>query len=196
MGMQYSRNMVAGYPFENSGADIMGVNPLTMVGATYGVGKSGQCVVFDGVDDNAQVDNFPNVKSATFWLYIESIPVDIRFILIHTSIAIGFFEGNSFILCPSTFGSKRRSDLTGLITGAWNHIYLGYDATNNPTIFINLVEPNYVGFNSWNSSSTTLQVAKRGTANYLNGKIDLLKFYSKELTKIEIQRDYLNLPIF
>ena len=196
MGMQYSRGLVAGYPFENSGADVLGNYPLTVAGATYGAGKCGNCIIFDGVDDNAQVFNFPNVKSATFWLYVQNIPVDSRLILIHNSIAIGFYAGNSFILSPSILGKKRRCDLSGLQAGAWNHIYVGYDVSNDPTVFINLVEPNYLSTNHWGTSSTLLRVAKRAAGDYLNGKIDLLKFYSKELTKIELQRDYLNLPIF
>ena len=48
----------------------MGVNPLTMVGATYGVGKFGQCIVFDGVDDFGTFQNaipFNVGMSISFW---------------------------------------------------------------------------------------------------------------------------------
>lgn len=55
MGMQYSRGLVAGYPFENTANDIMGVNNGTVYGATYVDGQCGRALSFDGVDDYVQI---------------------------------------------------------------------------------------------------------------------------------------------
>ena len=51
MGMMYSRGLVAGYSFENTANDILGVNNGTVYGATYVDGQCGRALSFDGVDD-------------------------------------------------------------------------------------------------------------------------------------------------
>ena len=51
MGMQNSKYLVAGYPFENTANDIKGVNNGTVYGATFVDGQCGRALSFDGVDD-------------------------------------------------------------------------------------------------------------------------------------------------
>lgn len=51
MGMMYSRGLVAGYPFENTANDILGVNNGTVNGAAYVDGQCGRALSFDAIDD-------------------------------------------------------------------------------------------------------------------------------------------------
>lgn len=52
MGMQNSKYLVAGYPFEGNANDIKGANNGTVFGATFLDGKIGKAANFDGVNDN------------------------------------------------------------------------------------------------------------------------------------------------
>lgn len=207
MGMQYSRGLVAGYPFENSGADIMGVNNGTVNGAVYVDGQCGRALSFDGVDDyvtmgnNALMShNSPCAISLRFKIPSGTIPAYGGLLSIRTST-------NNFIVIYSTdtyynlsFGFAT-AGLTGRKTATlpsrdvWHHLVVSY----NGSIFTAYVDCvlQSISATSYPTINIINSVGRYTTTSsaFMKGLVDQLQIFNRALAIHEIKELYLNLGI-
>ena len=196
MGMQGSKSLVAGYSFENTGADIMGVNPIIFTGATYGDGVSGQCSIFDGVDDFGTFANeipFSVGTSISFWW---NNPAEVS----KNSAIFGHATLNTLSILYNNYGK-----ILNIVAGAiayfsyaipltWFHFCISRRTASEYDLYVNT---EFIGTAA--SGTTTIDIkyfGRRSGGRYIKSDFDLLKFHNKLLTKQDLQRDYLNLPIF
>jgi hypothetical protein len=204
MGMQYSRGLVAGYPFENTAADIMGVNNGTVYGATYVDGQCGRALSFDGVDDFVTLPNFvflPTSDNSSFSVSCRvKIPNTINgfgtlcvlngwqlFVMGDTNYGVGFRNLNTGASGIST-NMPSRNIYHHIVYVNNNGIKSIYINTLIPNTFsspgYNVLVPNNIGLYNINYSSTLFK-----------GIIDNLQIFNRALTVNEIKRLYLNLGI-
>ena len=213
MGMQNSKYLVAGYPFENSGADIKGSHPLTVNGATYVAGKIGNCPIFDGIDDHCAGGNILNPGLSDFTVSIWVNPASIQSPIMGIcgkSNANGTLPRWSILYIGADLYAIYNDILlaipaTNTPLNQWTHVLVVYQRNSTMRLYINTVLKNSISIftyqftdhqSTWNFYIGSYQNAL-GTAPqyYFKGKLDLFKYYNKTLTQQEIQRDYLNLPI-
>lgn len=221
MGMRYSRNMIAGYPFENSGSDIVGVNNGNVVGATFIDGKIGKCVSFDGVDDYVDYGDVFDLglesRTVSFWLNIRNHKGTQRYgILGKTRLAgqvgrwyiIGNgsnveFEIQAVPASPISISIPKST----LSINNWYHVVWVINRVGDMQVYINCQLKSSLGISSF--ATTNLQTnlpfrigayslasAPYNATLFMDGLIENVKLYNKALIQSEIQRDYLNLPIF
>lgn len=213
MGMQYSRGLVAGYPFENSGADIMGVNNGTVNGAVFVDGQCGRALSFDGVDDYVVVNNNYNftagIISISFrflytagqmyprMLYISDAANSIQILIDRSSVPSGVVSKNTKY--QSGNSSTRWADIPP--QNVYRH-YVGIfnNVTNSEEFYINCVKMTGVRGPAVGAVGATSKIHMGvrpdflGTT-FLKGIIDNLQIFNRALNVNEIKRLYLNLGL-
>lgn len=221
MGMQADRYMVAGYPFEGNANDIMGVNNGTVNGATFVDGKIGKAASFDGVDDSIEYGDVFDLglgnKTISFWLNIRNHKGLQTYGIIGKTKYAGEF-GRWFIYGEYTNIDFSIQFVTGvnstisilkssILVNTWYHVAWVINRSAFAKLYINCVEAGSVDISAYIAMNleTSLPfrigaysqaVAPHNPIYYMDGLIDSLKIRNKALTQSEIQRDYLNLPIF
>ena len=224
MGMQGDRSLICGYPFENSGADVMGRYPATLYGATYDVGRISKGVKFDGVDDNVKLGNITETngvqKLSVFLSAIMTIQ-DTRIAAFIMKEVLGdTSSSNRWALCPSQPTIGDSNDILCLIGNGsnsygyttnnilplnqWFRIGFVYDGTKSTNatrlkVYFNCVQQTLT-FSGTIPSSLGTNAAEviMGYYNryeYFKGSISEPKIYYDAILQPQIQRDYLNLPI-
>lgn len=213
MGMQYSRGLVAGYPFENTANDIMGVNNGTVYGATYVDGQCGRALSFDGVDDYVVANNNYNftagIISISFrFLYTAGrwYPRILNISDATNSIQILIDTGQ----VPSGVVSKNTKYQSGNSSTRWADIptqnvyrhYVGIfnNVTNTEEFYINCVKMTGVSGPIVGAIGATSKIhmgvrADLHNQTFLKGIIDNLQIFNRALTVNEIKQLYLNLGI-
>lgn len=175
--------------YDLSGNDNHG----TIVGATWGNGRNGKALSFDGVDDYALVNNLDISLpcSVSLWVRVSEIPTDSQIIFYHSAsgIGLGFHKGN-FILASRSNNAQRRCNLSGFSVNGWNHIAINYSEQNVPTVRINGSEPGYLTNDYWSSEvDSNFYIGRRGT-NFFKGQVSNISVYSRALSEEEIQAHY------
>ena len=203
MGMQGSKYLVAGYPFENSGADITGVNNGTVYGATYADGQFGRALSFDGVDDCFKCGQFlgGTILTAACWVKLNTAGNHGIITKLPTTIDVGNWSlrTTSGVLELAYISPANTANIfsTAVNLGtAWNHLAFTLDGTTIK-IYINtvLVKTQALTLFTFNADiyigcqETTL--ARR----FLNGLVDSAVFFNRALNVNEIKQLYLNLGI-
>ena len=222
MGMQGSRSLIAGYPFEGTGADVMQVNNGAWVGnEQYDTGICGKAAKFDGAsvvllgndlynfgqDDMAvavsvrfnSLSGFFGVIGKT--AYIASV---YRWYICFENPYLIFYIYNT-----SYFFRVHKDELS---TGEWYRLVmtkkkilpvegtLGYctvSAYINGVLAHTSEQVNYLRTSNYKTMIGAYPESTGQIPTYfMNGLIENVKIYNKALTQSEIQRDYLNLPIF
>lgn len=213
MGMQYSRGLVAGYPFENTANDILGVNNGTVYGATYVDGQSGRALSFDGVDDYVVANNNYNFTAGI---------ISISFRFLYTSkqmyprmLNISDATNSIQILidtrqAPSGVVSKNTKYQSGYSSTRWADIppqnvyrhYVGIfnNVTNTEEFYINCVKMTGVSGPIVGAVGATSKIHMGVrldllSTTFLKGIIDNFQIFNRALTVNEIKRLYLNLGI-
>ena len=217
MGMMYSRSLVAGYPFENSGADIMGVNNGTVYGAIYVDGQCGKALSFDGVNDYVDCGTNYNIgyndASFSFWVTRDFTDAGLRGVFSKTA-PISGFEGYIACFFTSNLLYVRLYNKTIIVPmsiiplGVPTHVVISIDRSSLMRLYVNCVTIANIDISSTSStnviSDRTFKIGAfaryvTGSQNalyFFKGLIENFKIYNKALTQSEVQRDYLNLPIF
>lgn len=199
MGMQGSRSLIAGYPFEGNCNDVMQTYNGTPTNITYVNGVYGKAASFNGASSYVNCGDFENnIRAAFCWIKMSSNGNYGIITRLHgINIPRWGFRTTNGIL---EFISRDHVRSTGIniADGEWHrigfclptfdyiHIYI--DTVNVVSSSITLVSSEA----SLMLGCQELSIARR----FLNGLMENVKIYKKALTQSEIQRDYLNLPIF
>jgi hypothetical protein len=203
MGMQYSRGLVAGYPFENTGLDITGTYNGTVSGMVYDNGLFGRAGKFDGVDDCFKCGQFlgGTVLTAACWVKLNAAgSYGIITKLPNTSdrgnwslrTTSGVLE-LAYISPANTVNTISTSVNLGT---TWNHIAFTLDGTTI-RIYINTVLVKTQALTLFTSNADIyigcqeISIARR----FLNGIVDSAVFFNRALNVNEIKQLHLNLGI-
>ena len=220
--MQGSRSLIAGYPFEGTANDVMQANNGTWVGnEQYEDGVIGKAAKFDGASVvllGNELYNFGQDDMA--------VAVSVRFNslsgifgVIGKTAAIGAIN-RWFIVFDDPYLDFNiynnpyffRVHKNELSTGEWYRLVmtkkkilpvegtLGYCTVS---AYINGVlahTSKQVNYPRTSDYKTMIGAYPESTGQiptyFMNGLIENVKIYNKALTQAELQRDYLNLPIF
>lgn len=212
MGMQYSRGLVAGYPFENSANDIMGVNNGTVNGAVYVDGQCGRALSFDGVDDYVDLGTTVYCPTNSAWsvalrfkIPSGTIPTYGGLFSLKSAVGSGdfvlFYSPGSPYYLSCGFGN---SGLSGKSTNyllsrdVWHHCVVVYAGASsfpylNHKLYLNGVkEPSSI-------QAFGKIISNNFIGKYLNNPsksiIENVQIFNRALTVNEIKRLYLNLGI-
>ena len=209
MGMQYSRGLVAGYPFENSAVDILGVNNGTVNGATYVDGQCGRALSFDGVDVYVDLGTTIYCPTNSAWSVSLRFKIPSGTIAQYNSLVSLKSELYNFVIIYSTstaynlaygymHGYVGRYTNTLPSRDTWHHVVVVYAGASvfphlNHKLYLNTIDQPSSNQAFGNVISNNLI----GKYNTLYGKelIDNLQIFNRALTVNEIKRLYLNLGI-
>ncbi|MCA9360714.1 LamG domain-containing protein [Candidatus Nomurabacteria bacterium] len=182
-------------------SDSSGTNTGNWIGHTNttAIGKIGQAIKFDGIDDYVDVGNI-NVDGAmttSAWVYLDTANSGsyATFGKSFTTYQI-FIDSNNKIHLQTNSGSGCNVPSTGVVSAfEWHHTVVTWSTTNGATFYID-GEPsgNSSGScaNEINNSSTVLKIgAAAGTPDkFMNGKIDDARMYDRELSADEVRQLY------
>ena len=216
MGMQYSRGLVAGYPFENTGADIMGVNNGTVNGAVFVDGQCGRALSFDGVDDYVTLpvgvrEQLSGASAITFSAWIKPQNKSLNTIFNTGTISIGntallirIDSFNNFYTLTRSSNTDQAKVVQKAYTFSddWYYIAVVVNyGTENVKLYVNAVE-----IHSQNVRYALTSLITGSGVSYFgiqavpnvwsySGLIDQVQIYNKAANINEIKKLYLNLGI-
>ena len=205
------------YPFSGylpSSANQLGVdNGTLMNGCTFGDGKIGKAFQFDGVNDYVQLPNnslnFTGDFTTSFWFYANAFGSANSFLTCENYVSpndngwmIFQYQGN---LCFSVYNGTNATGWktsTTITTGTWYHVVVVKNRSTSPKFYINgtLVEtvlrngtdttlnPGYVA--TQYCSLGTDRYAVNTAQAYLNGKMDGVNVWQREITQAEVTELY------
>ena len=143
-------NMVAWWPGDGNGSDIIGGNNGTLMnGVTFAQGKVGQAFSFDGTNDYVEIPhsaafNLLSGHTVDLWVKLDAYPVLGSYTPLVSKWVSGsedkglaiFPTGKISYYLFNTFGGVPLSSSTVLALGTWYHIAATYDGTT-AKIYIN-----------------------------------------------------------
>jgi fibronectin type 3 domain-containing protein len=199
--------LVAAYGFdENSGTiagDSAGANVGTLAGASWTIGKFGNALVFDGVNDWVTVADAATLD-LTGGMTLEAWVLPAALGAAWRTVVLKEQPGNYTYALYASTGTSRPSgnavtggadhDLRGTATlglGAWTHLTTTYDGANLRLY----VDGNLVGTQAASGSiSVSSGVLRIGGTNvwpneFFQGRIDEVRVYNRALTQGQIQTD-------
>ena len=204
MGMQYSRGLIAGYPFENSGADIVGVNNGTVYGATYVDGQCGRALSFDGINDYVELPliNLP-IMSISAKVKFENVAQDMSIVCKDSRVPNRSYQfrtsGTELLVVLFTPDGTFISETTGvnIKTNIWRHVAFTYDGANIRIYADGLLRITTPCTGDIASNELTPKIGRINTTTqtWAKGLIDNVQIFNRALTVNEIKRLYLNLGI-
>lgn len=211
MGMQGSRSLIAGYPFEGNCNDVMQTYNGTPINITYveGIyGKAARCNGTDGyiTQSGAIKSEFGNALSISFWIKPKSYRVLGSLVGSSTSskgITIRYADNISkletYIGTGSAYKFLGLTTTHGFIKDAWSHLVVIFDGSNLKT-YINCVLLStftVAAFTPDWGVTTDFNIGANANGAYNTEQdFDSIKIYNKALTQEEVQLDYINKPIF
>jgi hypothetical protein len=142
--------LVAWWPGENSGADLVGGNTLALVnGTSYSTGQVGRAFQFDGIDDRAQLPDVPALKlvnSLTIeaWIFPQAMDQEIGFILFRGDDRPGLdpywlaMADNQVFFLITSAANVTASVLAPVSLDQWSHVAATFnDETGAMRIYVN-----------------------------------------------------------
>ena len=177
-----------------------GNNGTLTNGPTQAIGKVGQALSFDGVDDYVVVgslSNPPSINAITMssWIYWKSSTESYNTILEN----YGGSSGYGILLRSDQKIASYFNDSGGYIDGGgssvpfntWTHIVSTYDGAN-VKIYINGVLDQTLGWVGSFSNNTNLRIGhdQFGAGRYFNGAIDDVRIYNRALSASEVKLLY------
>lgn len=177
-----------------------GNNGTLTNGPTQAIGKVGQALNFDGVDDYVVVgslSNPPSINAITMssWIYWKSSTESYNTILEN----YGGSSGYGILLRSDQKIASYFNNSGGYIDGGgssvpfntWTHIVSTYDGAN-VKIYINGVLDQTLGWVGSFSNNTNLRIGhdQFGAGRYFNGAIDDVRIYNRALSASEVKLLY------
>jgi len=190
------------WPMDGNLIDVVGVNSGANNGVTFTNGQSGQAGVFNGASfANVGSIDFSNNFSISAWVWIDTNATNIQTIIANSSGG----TSNGFRLFVNTYATTNRalvfetgngtannaaSSSTGALTfGAWNHVAVTVDRLAGlATLYVNgtnLTADSSI-FNNFAVNATTHLGQFTNAGFRLNGRLDEVRTYNRQLTAAEI----------
>ena len=199
--------LLAYYRADGTPNDVINGNDLTLVnGTTYGDGIINQGFQFDGVNDYAQyngdigitgdfsISGWFNPNSGTISSFLSSYNYEVG--SRNDSICIAPFSGTLRIYVVNSLGVNISQDHTSAYTlSNWSHFVITFNNTTKKIdVYVNgVLHPNSstTTFTDYNTTGfvTGIITGKRGV-RYLNGLIDELGIWNRQLTPTEVSQLY------
>lgn len=164
----------------------------------HNVVQSGSSLYFNGSSSYIDFDGF-NVSggSVSVWLNIAAKPTRQQFVYYDPVAKMTIqFSSDGTLHLGGNGTSQPRYQVTGMTWGKMNHIVGVWNESRNPvTAYINGVKPSTGTTTSWSTAGTVAAIGKRlGLAatseNPLQGYINSIRVYTKQLTQAEVKELY------
>ena len=211
-------NLYAVYKAENNANDSLGTyNGTAIGGLTYSAGKSGNDFTFNGTTGLVSLPNssfdFTGDFSISAWVKIPSAPSAFQVIFSNYNYDFVYNYGYLFGINTnrtinfwvySTAGSPSVTSTTALALNTWYHVAVKRDTTNKKSYFyVNGI----LEAQTPTSDNITIAYGTRAiqptigairqnnqgmlsTNSYLNGSVDELNIWNKQLTSTEVTELY------
>ena len=221
MGMIFTKNLIAGYPFEGNVNDVSGAHHGTSSNVGFENGVIGKAATFNGstsyielpdADDFSFTDGTNDLPfSISFWVKFNDTSnqwlINKRDASSNDEWQIAYYSGE---LIFNLFSQGGRSAIIGRglnftpEIGRYYHMVCTYDGGGSSLGMQFYIDTVSLG---WGQNSGVYIGMEKGTAPILigravfgshfnlNGSLDNLKIYNRALTQQEVKRDYLNLAI-
>ena len=156
------------------------------------VGKLGQGLKFDGVDDYVETTSFPALASTysyVAWIKLNALPGASEWEIISKSSAtrhIGILNNK---LVAWNGSSPFASGGTTLSTGQWYHAVNTYDGTTNKLYLNGVFDGSAVSTATADSGVLSIGYLS-GFVRYFNGLIDEVRVYNRALSANEVKQLY------
>ena len=197
--------LVGWWPGDNNASDIIGANDGTLMnGATFAAGKVDRAFSFDGVDDYVEVTDTTNFN------FNQPLTVEAWVFLNHNNYGgiigqwgYGGAGGDAFMLALDDSYLRGTLPIQGLyhlysnskiLINTWTHVAMVYDGSQLE-LYVNgaLDASESISVNPVASSQTVkigLEDIMSGGKHYLDGLIDEVSIYNRDLNPSEIQSIY------
>ena len=213
----YNSGTGAQYPFTgtfSSAGNQLGVDNGTLVnGCSLITGKVGQAFTFDGVNDYVALPdnslNFIGDFTTSFWFYANAFVGQDSFVTCENWVApndngwyIYHYQGNLGFSVYNGTNSTGWKTSTTITTGTWYHVVVVKNRSVSPKFYINGALVGTVlrtgTDTTLNAGYATTQYCSLGTDRYavstaqayLNGKMDGVNVWQREITQAEVTELY------
>ena len=159
---------------------------------------SGNCLVFDGVDDYVEVINVAKlptgntIHSISAWIRVNSLPVTRAWILLLGDAGIGSHHWLINSAGATQFGVWNGGQVQPVLPiGVWTHVVI----THNGTFVSGYVNGAHIDDDSatFNLQGIPLTISKKYVSeDFFNGTIDNVRIYNQSLTAEQVQYLYSN----
>lgn len=190
-------NLLAYYRFEGNSTDSKGGHNGTDSGVTYGTsyGKFGQGASFSNASTNTGSWNIPTVFSISGWVYLNSL-TDLQTLFSNYSgggtgsnVVQLFVSAGDGSVVYSNFVVDSTASTAKLTANAWHHVAVTHNGSTVKIYIDGALDHQATVAHA--SSTQTNFIGKRGDGYQpLNGKVDDLAIFSRELTAAEISSLY------
>lgn len=175
-----------------------GNNGTLTNGPTPAIGKMGQALRFDGVNDYVNISPNTAIPSSgpvtvSAWInYTPGTGNNLNWFKKGTTDGYGLYIDNISRLCVITYGVINWCPGIGIASDTWHHIVFTFDGTAQSVyedgIFIASTNN---GYNTATGNNATIGTNFTGTeAGYFKGKIDEVRVYNRALSATEITALY------
>ena len=221
MGMIFTKNLIAGYPFEGNVNDVSGAHHGTSSNVGFENGVIGKAATFNGSNSYIKI---PDADDFSFTDGTNDLPFSISFRVKFNDTSnqwliskrdnarsdewqIAYYSGE-LIFWLFSQGSRHNSIGRGLNftpeIGRYYHFICTYDGGGSASgmqFYIDTVslgwDQNSGVYIGMENGGAPILIGKASFNSHLNlnGSLDNLKIYNRALTQQEVKRDYLNLAI-
>jgi len=192
-------NWATGAVTDSSGRGNTGTITNMATSTGVAIGKIGQALNFDGVDDyvSAPLDT-ANIVTVSVWAKMnKSASGDFNFVTqdggTSGRLSTGWNGVEQFYIAKSGIAYHKLTNVYSLsaYNNSWHHIVFVYNSDNTQSrIYVDGIEASYAAASSQTiTSDTTVYIGREGTL-YTNGLIDEVRVYNRALSAKEIQTLY------
>ena len=212
----YNNNVGIDYPFNGnllqSTNDVFGSNHGTLMnGTTFTTGKIGNAFSFDGVNDYVELPSTSLRMTGDFtiscWFYMNTQSTYNAFVEnfygINVSNRYGwalYYQSGKIRFGTYNVSTAITVGSTTITTGQWYHLVVTKTTTGSPKIYLNgVLESSTVNagpttlhpiYNSNNIPRFGVDVDAGGWGGYLNGRLDSVNVWNRELSSNEVSMLY------
>ena len=159
-----------------------------------------KCTQFNGETYTVTTLSIPEIKTTSFWLYVDTTLVNsdtILFMHRQSGLAFGIYKTGGYITVSSN-GLKytKTYPISSLVVNSWNHIVLSYTTSNNINFYVNgelktiTTSEDYWGSEENNILSIGRRIDTSRQPLPFTGKISDFRMYTTVLSESDIQDLY------
>lgn len=195
-------NLILASRFEGNTLDWTGNGHIgTVTGCTTGIGNAGYGYTFDGIDDDINFGNIPQLSggTATYTVIVSTTltePIATRVLFVYDQNSFLntddiYLYWNGVTVRYQTGGAGESSaDITDLSDGKWHRIALVKTSTNALIYEDGRLKENVVREGAPFGGAWQFYLGFKANASSWQGNQDELLIYDRALTEAEIRQDY------